>query len=483
MPKESIVVYKYIQVEPSERGKKPLPELPPFFTDDEKFVPLKTNTEEIPEISQSACNDEYSTHTSPYFFNSAEKILRVNADSKNAHIPGKPVDWPSLLNSEAKSEAKHFVYHATLYSDQAGDLHRSEATPTRQYHDDLYYSNGYNLSLMAVRSFNDVDTTKLSEKPYLIKDEETGKYKMWGFKESRWQLTDVELTEDSLKILPENWKLNQTVFVSTTDAIFNIIKQNHTHYLPYADFTRNIQVFKPAASEKIDDIIVINDGIPYLITGVLDHFEKMVTENKLTPNTALVFVNTLPGIKKTMSPEVAAAFNNDPSVNLSGMGVRLVDYKHGIDQYTDFLADKLFPQLKNEISVPDDPNHRVMIGSSLSGTASIYIGSKRPDLFGAVIAQSPSPANREILGRIPRASPIERNIHLSCGQFEHPEFAAANDFVDYAAELAHKLGIPLRIGAHGHQFVAWNEELERSLPETMNELRARKSGDELRYAF
>ncbi|MBX3708535.1 MAG: hypothetical protein KIT56_01440 [Gammaproteobacteria bacterium] len=83
------------------------------------------------------------------------------------------------------------------------------------------------------------------------------------------------------------------------------------------------------------------------------------------------------------------------------MGVRLVDYKHGMDQYSDFIANKLFLKLKDEIGVPDDPRHRIMIDSSMSGTASLYIGLKHLDLFGAVIAQSPSPDNREKLSEIP----------------------------------------------------------------------------------
>ena len=57
-----------------------------------------------------------------------------------------------------------------------------------------------------------------------------------------------------------------------------------------------------------------------------------------------------------------------------------------------------------------------------------------------------------------------RNIYLSCGTFEHPNYAAANANIEYATELSHKLSIPLHTGAHGHEFIAWNEELEQSLP-------------------
>lgn len=381
MPRDSLVVYSYIEVEPRHQGKKPEPELPPFFEDGDCFTPRTTNPAIFPEIPHSGCNDEYSTHASPYFFNSSEKIVRINPDPERAHIAGKPIDWPGLLNTEAPGTTKHFIYHTALYSDKEGELHRSDAPVTAQYHDRLFYSD----------------------------------------------------TEDDS---------------------------------PYADFTRAIQVFKPA-SGHIDDIIVVNDGIPSLMTGCMDHFEKMVTEEKLSPHTAFVFINPLPGLKKTLSEEARVGFDNDPSVNLPGMGVRLIDYRHGIDQYTDFIATKLFPELEKEKDWPSEPRHRVMRGVSLSGTASIYIGSKRPDLFDAVIAQSPSSANRALLSEIPREKLTGRNLYLSCGKFEHPDYAAANAFVEYADEIAGKLGITLHKGAFGHQNIAWNEELEKSLPATL----------------
>lgn|GEM_PF-493812 len=283
------------------------------------------------------------------------------------------------MSTKTPSHTSHFKYHATLYSDKAGDLHRSNAPVTKKYNDDLVNSS---------------DPTS-----------------------------------------------------------------------PYAHFTRDIHVFKPV-SGHVDDVMVINDGIPYLITGILDNFEKMVDEHKLSPNTALVFVHALPGLKAILSEQEKEVYDNDPSANLDGMGERLIDYKHGIEQYAAFIADKLLPQLKlnHEINIPDDPSHRIMIGSSLSGTASIYMGLQHSDLFGAVIAQSPSPDNRGILSRIPREMRSGRNIYLSCGEFEHPNYAASNANLEYAKELADKLDIVLHQGAYGHQFIAWNEALEQALP-------------------
>lgn len=382
--KNAILTYQYIQVEPNYQGTAAQPECPPFFTQNKEFEPLPTKDSEFPKISKIECEDEYSTHASPYFFpGMLEKIVRVNTDTKEAHIQGKTIDWSNLLRTTTpdSNNTNNFVYHDAFYSNKDGDLQRCEALVTEQYHDDL-------------RSLSP----------------------------------------------------------------------------PYSEFTRAIQVFKPS-SGQIEDMIVINDGIPYLITGIMEHFEKMVAEKKLSPNTALVFINPLPGLETTLSKEEKNAFYQDPSAKLPGMGVRCIDYKHGIDKYTDFIANKLFPQLTDTdkgITVPD-VNHRVMLGSSLSGTASIYIASK--DLFGAVIAQSPSPDNRAILSTVPIEKLTGKNIQISCGEFEQSKFAAANNNLSYAEELAEHLGTEPLIRPHGHQFVSWNEELENSLPQVLHQMR------------
>lgn len=399
MPENAMVVYKYIQVEPSDEGISPKPELPPFFKqDDERFIPVVTNVAEFPPIpSQTDCVDKYATHTSPYpGFEMPSRMFCVNADTRRAHIQSNPIKWPDLLSSTAPSDQRHFVYHSTLYSDKSGELHRSESKISEHYHDDLFFS----------------------DKPGSV----------------------------------------------------------------YADFTRNIQVFKPA-SGKIEDVIILNDGIPYLMTGLLAHFEKMVDEGKLSPHTAFAFISTMPGLKNTLSQEDAIAFENDELANTPGMGVRVIDYKDHIDEYINFIADKLFPLLEKEIDIPDDPSHRVMVGSSLSGTASAYIGLKRPDLFGGVVSQSPSPANREILSTVPIKMQTMRNVYMSCGEFEDPGKAAANANLEYAKELSHKLNIPLHIGAHGHEFLAWNEELEQSLPAVIEASHALKVKESTESSF
>ena len=430
MPRDAMITYRYIQLEPSLKGKTPtehhgseiIENLPVTFFPEEdtsfdflkrvitEFIQFSWNFAEalqpqppeeptrldvIPPQTKNASDkfwgsdsrlfDDYGTHRPPFFgIGSSERIFRVHANPELSHLLGEEVNWPSLLSEPNLGDpAKRFIYHDTLYSDLEGELKHCEAPVTNQY-------AGY--------THSDLDAS------------------------------------------------------------------------PYSQFTRAIHVFKPT-SNTIDNIVVVNDGMPYLSMGSMEYFEQMVAEGKLSPNTAFVFVTPLPGLAKTMSAD-------DPKASMPGMGSRTIEYEHGVDQYADFIADKLLPGLEAEtFRLPRDPSSRVMVGSSLSGTAGVYIASKRPDLFGSVIAQSPSPSNRKILKDVvaqytpsrPRA-----NIHLSSGIFEQPSYAA-NTNLPYATELSERLHIPLHSNAHGHQFLAWTDELEHALPKLLNEAHNKKS--------
>jgi CubicO group peptidase (beta-lactamase class C family) len=235
---------------------------------------------------------------------------------------------------------------------------------------------------------------------------------------------------------------------------------------PYDKLTRVIYVVKPKTG-AVEDLVLINDGLGYLHSGAMQQFEQMVDKHRISPQTGFILVNTLPALAETMRPP-----EGNEKASLAGMGERTLDYEYGKTNYVNFMRDQLFPQLKvSGFAVPTDKNHRVMLGSSLSGTFAVWVASEHPELFGTVIAQSPSPANRSILRDVVRtydASAPRANIILSCGKFEAPSFAA-NDNLGYAEQLSRRLGIPLQVGPHGHQFLPWTEELARDLPKAMHQ--------------
>lgn len=228
---------------------------------------------------------------------------------------------------------------------------------------------------------------------------------------------------------------------------------------PYANFTRAIHIFKPVSDDaQIKHVIVFNDGRPYILAGMLEQAEKMVNAGKLSPDTALVFIDTLQGLAKTMP-----GIEKDERFNLGGMGVRIIDFDKGRDAYIAFLKN-LFAYLENTLAIPDESRSRIMVGASLSGTATIYVALNEPALFKAYIAQSPSPSNDEILMGL--TSNHEASIRLSCGVFEQPQFNdAETDCYNYAMQLEARFGLAFdHKSFHGHNHAAWVVDLEKSLP-------------------
>jgi enterochelin esterase-like enzyme len=53
-----------------------------------------------------------------------------------------------------------------------------------------------------------------------------------------------------------------------------------------------------------------------------------------------------------------------------------------------FICDELVPKIDSSYNLSDGPEKRAIFGPSLGGLISLYIGSKRPDTFGLVGAQS-----------------------------------------------------------------------------------------------
>jgi predicted alpha/beta hydrolase family esterase len=149
---------------------------------------------------------------------------------------------------------------------------------------------------------------------------------------------------------------------------------------------------------------------------------------------------------------------------MSGMGVRIIAFDKGIDNYIIFL-EHLFQQLsKNDSSIPNDPSNRIMVGASLSGTACIHIAFEAPKLFHGLIAQSPSPSNDQILMDVKTHQAA--NIHLSCGFFEQSSFNGTDtDCFKYANILSEKIDLKFnKQDFHGHNHVAWIFDLDQSLP-------------------
>lgn len=239
-----------------------------------------------------------------------------------------------------------------------------------------------------------------------------------------------------------------------TNKIFS--DQNHT---------RAINVFEPNSGE-VEHVLVVNDGIGYLATNMVDRLDELMREGKIPENTAVIFVTTLPGLANKHSQNVGSE--------------RAIEYGSNVEEYSQFLSDKLLP----ELGYGDIPvENRTIMGSSMSGTASIYMGMPHtnsegvdiPAQFGHVIAQAPSYSNREILDQVVdqriqngRLEDLSSRIKLSCGKFDSLDHAQNLNW-DHTQALAKVLGsgttpLPVKTGNYGHLIHCWSQEVTTTLP-------------------
>lgn len=231
---------------------------------------------------------------------------------------------------------------------------------------------------------------------------------------------------------------------------------------PYANFTRAIHIFLPRCHPtEINNIIVFNDGRPYILAGMVEQAKRMIKSGNLPANTALIFITTLQGLINTMP-----GIQHDERFKLSGMGVRTIDFQLGIDNYVSFLKS-VFQQLEHHLKIPNNASYRTIVGASLSGTATLCIALKEPGLFNSYIAQSPSPSNDAIL--IDLQANRNANVQLSCGVFEQPSYNdTETDCFNYARELAQRFDIPFdEEKYHGHNHAAWIQDLETAIPKSL----------------
>jgi hypothetical protein len=254
--------------------------------------------------------------------------------------------------------------------------------------------------------------------------------------------------------------------VSKKDKIYSATPEN------VRDCSRLIHVFAPLSNEDIDQVVIINDGRYYQLGNTAVRLNKLLSENSV-----IIFITPQPGLEKEA---IDNGVEFEPSDSLPGMGYRSVDYKYRHDAYADFIHYELLPELVKGygIKIPNDPSKRTLVGASLSGTFSIYMGMAYPERVSKVVAQSPSINNRRILEeKITKGEKPSCEIFLSCGQFESPEYAK-NLNVPFAEELASHLGIKLHLYPHGHQMEGWSPQLENALPAIGLQLKPSQDSDE-----
>jgi len=117
--------------------------------------------------------------------------------------------------------------------------------------------------------------------------------------------------------------------------------------------------------------LVVTDGGDFLSLGRMNVILDNLIEQKRIPPVIALFVD----------PRSDPA---DPSTN-----ARMVEYAMN-DRYVTFVADELLPSLRRRYSLASSPDSVAISGASMGGLIATYAAFRRPDVFGASAAQSPS---------------------------------------------------------------------------------------------
>jgi enterochelin esterase-like enzyme len=148
------------------------------------------------------------------------------------------------------------------------------------------------------------------------------------------------------------------------------------------------------------------------------------------------------------------------------------------DRYVSFLCDELLPVLQSRYNLSSDPAKRAIIGPSLGGLISLYIGKQRPDRFGLVGAQSSAVKSinglnifdaRAAYAVEPR---LPLRFHLVIGSYEDcfstDEQGRCSDLLNPLRELRSILeqrDYPYSYAEHhqGHSWGLWRDTLAAAL--------------------
>jgi enterochelin esterase family protein len=148
------------------------------------------------------------------------------------------------------------------------------------------------------------------------------------------------------------------------------------------------------------------------------------------------------------------------------------------DRQVRFLVDELLPEVTERCALTTDRMRRAVIGPSLGGLISLYIGSRRPEAFGLIAAQSSVVQTVNGVGgydarqayAAPPPAPLR--VHLVIGTYEDcfaiDQQGRCRDLLtpvrDLQAVFA-QAAVPHRYAEHpqGHSWGLWRDTLAAAL--------------------
>ena len=136
------------------------------------------------------------------------------------------------------------------------------------------------------------------------------------------------------------------------------------------------------------------------------------------------------------------------------------------DRYAKFLLQEVMPFIQREYRVLEGPQHTGIGGSSLGGLLSLYVGLKYPEIFGRLVALSPSVWwNQLVIHRFVAAAQVRPRprIWLDIGTREGPRIVQqVEQFRDVLLQKGWQLGHDLQfqiIEGAEHNEGAWAQRV------------------------
>ncbi|MEP1152226.1 MAG: alpha/beta hydrolase-fold protein [Balneola sp.] len=165
----------------------------------------------------------------------------------------------------------------------------------------------------------------------------------------------------------------------------------------------NVQykVYTPVGYENLTGlpVIYILDGQEYLddrLGGAAIMLDNLIHLNEINPIVA-VFVD----------PRVPS----DEDIN------RRTDEFSVNSEYNDFFVNELIPEINNDYKVSTERSNTALLGTSLGGLNTAYLGFTNPEIFGRLGIQAPAfwYKEKEIFGLVRDTEKVDFNIYMSTG--------------------------------------------------------------------
>jgi enterochelin esterase family protein len=201
------------------------------------------------------------------------------------------------------------------------------------------------------------------------------------------------------------------------------------------DNTRIIKIYLPPdypAGASGYPLILFHDGPDYLNLASVNNILDYLIAHKMIIPVIAVFV---PGVNR--DAEYAGK---------------------KIDLFTDFISTELMPFIDRGYKTSRDPSMRATIGASNGGNIALYLGLKKPGLFGKIAAQSSNviPAIDSILMYGPK---LKLELYTDIGTYDIAELIP---LVHHFTSLLQSGGYPFTFREihEGHSWGNWKEHLK-----------------------